>query len=896
MTVSNLNSDLTLWKPTPTQIPEQWMKLAEELDQEVKGSQRPYIMKVKYNAQRVGNMLRSWGLPWHVVIAGYLWEYEKELILQANLDEMNEVLSHIDESNSYCKYIEDEQLPRLLTPPYRDLGGLLIAVAIFYQALLTLQEQSNERSYTGKILSQIESVGRTLLNIAKRLGMWYFKRDIEDLLEQLRSPRKFAELRKEHARMLQQDALMLEDVRQCFAATYQQVTKQPVTVNYTPAGIVGLKRRLQDIYTTTAEQETQLTGFDLVIFNVIVPTVQDCYDAFGVLSQLGYIKDNRIVEKIANPRPNGSSYLTFWLILKPKRPYTQVLKWPETYTRICQLQIATPFMQAITDYGCLYPRCYQLYTKTSLQEKVVSPLIESLWLREEGKVSLVIKEVLAAHYPHTETKAPIVVYDQYNKPFALPRGATALDFAYALGSTIGEHALEAIINTRQTPLYRTLDAGDVVEIRTSNEIQTQDYWLRENYVITSEARRQIKESLSRRFPDRRGYELLRDVLERNHFILTRENLDHELRLLLKQHDLGTLQIYLKRLQKTGKPPYNPDWAAQQIMQQISDRNDSLAIGKGRASWIPILDMDLAATKKFIHQQRLCNFCQPTYPRDMKIMGRLRKRSGELVVHKATCPHLIDRTKAQQSVLLPMTWQLQPPAFRVTFFVTAQDRGGLILDLARQLHRHRCDLLSINAEAVSKFRDARIHFTIEAYSDKEVLDIWQELSKIENVVKVEINAASTSTIIRDRLLKLRKQQMIYPAKTQLDFEWEESTAILQPRNPKLRNPFDISRPATAKMFFGRSTETATMQRELCEGVHGKALLLYGPRRSGKSSIIKNFLVRQVRSPQWGVLFSLQNYTQQSEETILMQMADRICEEFREQFLQSAPDWNQYNNTD
>ena len=68
--------------------------------------------------------------------------------------------------------------------------------------------------------------------------------------------------------------------------------------------------------------------------------------------------------------------------------------------------------------------------------------------------------------------------------------------------------------------------------------------------------------------------------------------------------------------------------------------------------------------------------------------------------------------------------------------------------------------------------------------------------------------------------------------------------LQPRNPKLRNPFDISRPATAKMFFGRSSETATMQRELCEGEQGKALILYGPRRSGKSSIIKNFLEPKV----------------------------------------------------
>src|SRR6266571_3233424 len=839
MTVAILHSDLTPWKPMPTQIPEQWMKLAQELEQEVKGSQRAYIMKVKYDAQRVGNMLRSWGLPWQVVIGGYLWEYEKELILQANLDDKDEVLSHIDESNVYSKYIEDEKLPPLLTPPYRDLGGLLIAVAIFYQALQTLQEQSNERPYTGKTQSQIESVGRTLLNISKSLGMWYFKREIEDLVEQIRSPRKFVELKKEHA---------------------------------------------------------QLNGFDLVIFNVIVPTVQDCYSAFGVLSQLGHIKDNRIVEEIANPRPNGSSYLTLWLILGPQGPYTQVLKWPETYTRICQLQIATPFMQGITGYGCLYPRCYRLYTKTTFQEELESSLIENLWHSEEGKVSLAIKEVLAAHYPQTETKAPIVVYDLNNKPFALPRGATALDFAYVLGSTIGEHALEAIINTRQTPLYRTLDAGDVVEIRTSNEVQTQDYWLRESFAVTSEARRQIKESLSRRFPDRRGYELLRDDLERNHFILTRENLDHELRLLLKQHKLGIPQIYLKRLQKTGKPPYNPDWAAQQIMQQISDRNDSLAIGKGRASWIPILDMDLAATKKFIHQQRLCNFCQPTYPRDMKIMGRLRKRSGELVVHKATCPHLIDRSKTQQSVLLPMTWQLQPPAFRVTFFLTAQDRSGLILDLARELRRHRCDLLSINAEAVSKFREARMHFTIEAYSDKEVLDIWQELSKIENVVNIEINAAATPASIRDRLQKLRKQQSLHPTKTRIDLDWEESMSTLQPRNPKLRNPFDISRPARAKMFFGRSAETTTMQRELCEGEHGKALILYGPRRSGKSSIIKNFLERQVYLPYWGVHFSLQNYTQQSEEIILMQMADRICEQFYEQLDKPAPDWNQFNNND
>ena len=53
--------DLIPWKPTQTQVPVEWMKLAETLAQEVKGSQRAYVMKVKYDAQRVGNMLPLMG-------------------------------------------------------------------------------------------------------------------------------------------------------------------------------------------------------------------------------------------------------------------------------------------------------------------------------------------------------------------------------------------------------------------------------------------------------------------------------------------------------------------------------------------------------------------------------------------------------------------------------------------------------------------------------------------------------------------------------------------------------------------------------------------------------------------------------------------------------------------
>src|SRR5947209_18047010 len=324
------------------------MKIANKLAEETKDLPRPYVLDVKYNAQRVGSLLHSWGLPWHVVMAGYLWEYDNEQIYQDNLDDVDCVIGHITYANLYIRYIKDENLPPLLTPPYQDLGALLVAVAIYYQALRILQKQSKDQPYTKTMQSNIERVGRTLLNIAKRLGMWHFKREIEDLTEQLRSPAKFAETKREYIRILEQDAIMLEDTCQLFMDAYMEATRQSILVRYTPCGIVGLKRRIQDANTVATSQKTQLSGFDLVTFDAIVPGVKDCYTALGVLSQLGNIQ--HMTDQIANPKPNGYSRLTLDLNLQPQNFYTQRLKASETRVRLCNIQIATRPMHTLTWY------------------------------------------------------------------------------------------------------------------------------------------------------------------------------------------------------------------------------------------------------------------------------------------------------------------------------------------------------------------------------------------------------------------------------------------------------------------------------------------------------------------------------------------------------------------
>src|SRR5437764_1593992 len=388
MTATNLHVDLTPWKPTPTDIPVEWKNLIDDLACQAKGTPYEYVLKVKYDAQGVGDLLRSWGLPLPVVMAGYLMEYDKKHIQSSGLEGTDQILQHMNEAYQFTRDIEDENLPPLLTPPYQDLGALLIAVAIYYQALQVLQERSKDQPYTKTLQSNIEHVGRTLLNIAKRLGMWHFKREIEDLIEQLRSPAKFAETKREYTRILEQDSIMLEDTCQLFTDAYTEATQQNILVRYTPCGIAGLKRRIQDANTVATSQKTQLTGFDLVTFDVIVPSLRDCYTAFGVLNQLGNIQ--YMTDQIANPKPNGYSRLTLDLNLQAQNFYTRRLKWSETHAHLCNIQIATHLMHTLTWYGCLYPSYYQLHTKTTEKEKIELPTLTQLWNSEEGKAFLTI--------------------------------------------------------------------------------------------------------------------------------------------------------------------------------------------------------------------------------------------------------------------------------------------------------------------------------------------------------------------------------------------------------------------------------------------------------------------------------------------------------------------------
>lgn len=867
-------ADLDLWKPTPTFIPEQWQMYLEEIGHKTRGPH--YIAGMPYDGQNTFNLLREWGLPLLVVVAGGLLFHEEKELQNITNDERRQLLAHIRSARRYIDCIEDEDLSTLLSLPCDDLGARLIAVATYYIALQGVFHRKNKRFFNHHELSRIESIGTTLIHITTRFNLWLFKRDVEDLVLQLRDPAQYISMQEELQKILQGDDEKLKDFCQATAIILQQATQIPVKVTYSACGVEGFLRRQQARQTTS--QKNQLTGFDLVIFDVIAPLAKDCYSTFGALNHLGY--SDQLTEHIAHPKLNGSGYLSIDLILEQK-PYLYNLLWLAQNTYVAQLQIATHIMNAVTRYGCLYPDCYKLYTGVSLQGSENFSLKEILNC-EYGNIYTSIAKSLKQGQVAINEFTPIMVYDKRLRPYSLPKGATVLDFAYAYDENLTGY-VSGFNNGRAVPLYRKLQTGDIVDIKISNTSQEHEYWVERKYVTTSRALNAIQ---TQRFYEHKVYRLLQQKLEYYRYRLTEEELSQELSDFVKRHHLGTVNSYLKQFDEKADLRYTPDWAAEQIMEQIRERNEQVVAATPK--WVVRLDPLTADKHIYYLPKSFCNVCQPTYPRDGYIVGYVSRRQKALVIHSAHCPRLTDRHHKQRAPLYPLTWH-QLPAFRVGFAATGSDRRGLVLDISKQLRHHQCSLVSIHAEAV--YKDVQLRFSIETYEIEEVLDILQKIEEVEGIITIDIDPLKTAPHAYERLQQLRNQPLLLVEKIEVERAGELPVVPITRRPPVLRNPFNISRPPGEKMFFGRTPEIKKWQRELCNDEQGKAIFLYGPRRSGKSSLCSYFLDQYVYPPFWYVHYSLQGAIAQNEATILMQIAEEICWKFQERFNQTPRSWQE-----
>ena len=324
--------------------------------------------------------------------------------------------------------------------------------------------------------------------IAHRLGMGRIKGELEDLSLRHLEPEGYESV-------IQQ----LELKRKVSTGFIEEITKQihdVVTAHSIEVKITGRIKSAASIYEKLNRQRIGVEQvYDYVAFRLIVPSLKDCYGALGAMHSLWRPVPGRFRDFIAMPKPNGYQSLHTSVISEKGQPF--------------EVQIRTEEMHRVAEEGIAAHWSYKEGTSGVGKEEVSTVQ----WLRQYmdllhdvqdprdflnvARMNLYAEEVYA-FTPKGDVKS-------------FPSGATAIDFAYAIHTDVGRHALGARINGRHVPIRTRLQNGDIVEIQTSPTQHPSRDWL--NVVRTSKARSKIRQWLSIQ-ERRRSIELGRDMTDR----------------------------------------------------------------------------------------------------------------------------------------------------------------------------------------------------------------------------------------------------------------------------------------------------------------------------------------------------------------------------------------------
>mgnify|MGYP002136673873 CR=1 FL=1 len=240
----------------------------------------------------------------------------------------------------------------------------------------------------------------------------------------------------------------------------------------------GREKHLYSIYRKMSEKRLSFSQvLDIYGFRVVVPDIQTCYRALGALHGLYKPVPGKFKDYVAIPKGNGYQSLHTTLIGPFGTPV--------------EVQIRTPEMNHVAETGVASHWLYKEDEKTltDLQHKTHSWLQSLLELQStSGDSSEFLEHVKIDLFP-----GEVYAFTPKGKIFALPRGATVVDFAYAVHTDVGNRCVAGRINGELMPLRTELHNGDQIEIITAAHASPNPAWL--SYVRTGKARAQIRHFL-----------------------------------------------------------------------------------------------------------------------------------------------------------------------------------------------------------------------------------------------------------------------------------------------------------------------------------------------------------------------------------------------------------------
>ncbi|MBC7472147.1 MAG: bifunctional (p)ppGpp synthetase/guanosine-3',5'-bis(diphosphate) 3'-pyrophosphohydrolase [candidate division SR1 bacterium] len=362
-----------------------------------------------------------------------------------------------------------ENLRKMFVAMSKDLRVVFIKLADRLHNLRTLKSLAPEKAYR----IALESL-EIYAPIAERLGMNYFKGEIEDAAFPFVYPEKykqFIQLSDVEIQKRQKNAKKLMKKMQIL------LDKEGVK-NYT------LKGRAKKYYSLFKKMETHDNTldkiFDLVALRIVVDSVDDCYTIFSMIHKVFEPVKGTMKDYINKPKPNG--YQSLHISVR------------DTQTgQPFEIQVRTHDMDEFAEYGVAAHWAYK--AKGAKVVDIFLDMENLKWIKDLvslGKEELDHEDYLN-HVKLDLFKDRIFVMTPKGDVIDLPEGATPLDFAYKIHEEIGSHAFMAKVNDNPIKLSDSLKNGDVVTILTDRKQQPKLDWLK--WVKTGQASKQIRAKL-----------------------------------------------------------------------------------------------------------------------------------------------------------------------------------------------------------------------------------------------------------------------------------------------------------------------------------------------------------------------------------------------------------------
>ena len=392
-----------------------------------------------------------------------------------------------------------ENLRKFLLAMSEDLRVLLVKLADRLHNMRTLHYIKSEEKRR-RIARETMDIYAPL---AERVGMYEYMREMQLLAFEQLEPEAFATITGRLSSIRSEEGAQVDSIA---LAIKQTLAEAGLKVE-----ISGREKHPFSIWRKMAERHVSFEQItDIMAFRVLTDTAEDCYAALGLLHRTWQMIPGRFKDYISTPKMNGYKGLHTSLI------YNNAMR--------VEVQIKTREMHRINEFGLAAHWAYKQGGLPDGQVGWVRDLVEILEATHDP-------DELLEHTKMAIYQDRIFAFTPKGALFQLPKGATPIDFAFAVHTNLGALAVGAKINGRHVPLRTPLGNGDVVEIIKSRSSEPQLSWLA--FVVTGKARaairrfvrmkeraeiaeigRKLYEEIAERLPSKIGKKALGDAVKR----------------------------------------------------------------------------------------------------------------------------------------------------------------------------------------------------------------------------------------------------------------------------------------------------------------------------------------------------------------------------------------------